>query len=410
MRIACVGAGPAGLYFAVLAKLRNPQDSVVVFERQAERTGYGWGVTFTPSLLQKLYDSDLESAQSIEKATLRWRDQFVEIHGERVVCDGGVDVYNLNRPRLVEILVARALQLGVRIEYGSEVTSPLQLPDNDLIVAADGAGSQLRQSAGDFGTDVVQSDDKYIWLGTDRAFRAFAYHFTKTDPGWIWASSYGVESELSTFVVHCADSTWSGLGFDKMSAAETLTSLQELYSEQLAGHRLMGQLDDETNARWKSFRTIINKRWYQGNIVLMGDSAHTTHFTVGEGTTLAIEDAIALAGSLSRLGTIETALSAYQRQRQAEMRRLQQQAQLSARFFANVPRYADLPPEQFATLLHARRSHMVPLLPPRLYYKLHRASREAPLLRQVRPAGKALRHWIQAGTNGHSETVTSGKK
>ncbi|HEY0934703.1 MAG TPA: FAD-dependent monooxygenase [Trebonia sp.] len=390
-----MGAGPAGLYFAILAKLRDPRDSVTVFERQAQGTSYGWGVTFVPALLRKLYASDPESARSIEQAALRWRDQFVDIHEMRMIYDGGVDVYNLNRPRLVEILTRRARQLGVPIEYGREISHPGQLPEADLIVAADGAGSRLRQSAGDFGTVVVQDDAKYIWLGTDRPFGAFAYHFRKTAAGWIWASSYGVESGLSTFVVHCAGRTWRGLGFDTMPPAETLAALRGLYAGELAGHRLMGQLDDETSARWQSFRTVTNEHWYQGKVVLVGDSGHTTHFTVGEGTTLALEDASALAGSLRRHGAAETALPAYERQRQAEIRHSQQQARRSARFFASIPRYATLAPEEFGTLLHARRSPLLPLLPPRLYYQLHRASRQAPLLRQLRPVARALKHRLQ---------------
>ena len=408
MRIACVGAGPAGLYFAIAAKLRDPQDSVTVLERQAPGTSYGWGVTFVPALLRKLYATDPESARSIEQAALRWRDQFVDIHGERMVYDGGVDVYNLNRPRLVEILTSRAVQLGVQIEYGREITHPEQLPEADLIVAADGAGSRLRQSAGAFGTVVTQDDAKYIWLGTDRPFRAFAYHFRETAPGWIWASSYGVESELSTFVVHCAGRTWRGLGFETKTAAETLAALRELYADQLAGHRLMGQLDDENNARWQNFRTVTNEHWYQGKVVLVGDSGHTTHFTVGEGTTLAMEDAIALAGSLRRHGTVAAALPAYERQRRAEIRRSQQQARRSARFFASVPRYATLAPEEFGTVLHARRSPLLPLLPPRLYYQLHRASRQAPLLRQLRPAARALKHRLQPPADS-PETVSAGR-
>jgi 2-polyprenyl-6-methoxyphenol hydroxylase-like FAD-dependent oxidoreductase len=395
VRVACSGAGPAGLYFAILAKRRDPRDSVTVYEKQPESAGYGWGVTFLPALLQRLYASDPESARDIEEATFRWRDQFVEIHGARVVYDGGVDVYNLSRPRLVEILAARARQLGVRIEYGRDITTAGQLPEADLIVAADGAGSPLRQSAGDFGTSVEQGDDKYIWLGTDRPFRAFTYHFRDTDAGWIWASSYGIEAELSTFVVHCAGATWRGLGFDALPAAETLPLVHKLYGEQLAGYRLMGQPGDEAGAQWKSFRTVTNQRWHQGNVVLVGDSAHTTHFTTGEGTTLALEDAIALAEHLGRPGTIATALAAYERQRQAELRPLARQAQLSARFFAGIPRYAGLPPEQFTTLLHARRSRLLPLLPPRVYGTLRRASREAPLLRQARPAARALKHRLR---------------
>lgn len=183
LKITCVGAGPAGLYFSILTKLRNPAHDVTVCERTAAESGYGWGVTFGPELIQRLHKEDPESARTIEKAALRWRDQFIDIRGERVAYDGGVDVYNLNRPHLVDILAARARQLGVRIHYDHEVLGPSQLPDADLIVAADGVQSAMRTAGGTFGTEITLSHDKYIWLGTDKPFSAFAYHFGKLIAG-----------------------------------------------------------------------------------------------------------------------------------------------------------------------------------------------------------------------------------
>jgi 2-polyprenyl-6-methoxyphenol hydroxylase-like FAD-dependent oxidoreductase len=395
MRIACVGAGPAGLYFAILAKLRDPLSDITVWEREREGGGRGWGVTFDPSLLRMLYTNDAESARSIEQGTFRWSDEFVNIRGERVVYNGGVDIYNLNRPRLVEILAARARQLGVRIRYDEEISSLSQLPDADLIVGADGVNSRVREEIDGFGTEAHFSQDKYIWLGTDKPFREFGFHFVETECGWMWAASYGIESELSTFVVHCSAQTWAGLGFGAMTAAETLAALQEIYSEQLSGHRLMGQIDKPLSARWQSFRTVTNQRWHHGNVVLLGDSAHTTHFTTGEGTTLAIEDAIALAESLDPHDDLETSLTAYERQRQGKVRHSQGTARLSAEFFANIHRYISLEPRKFAVLVHERRSPLIPLLPPRFYYHAHKAFREAPILRQARPLGRALSHRLR---------------
>jgi 2-polyprenyl-6-methoxyphenol hydroxylase-like FAD-dependent oxidoreductase len=395
VRIACIGAGPAGLYFAILAKLRNPLSDITVYERDEQGSGRGWGVTFPPGLLQALYSNDAELATSIDQAAFLWRDEVVDIRGGRAVLDGGADIRNINRPRLVGMLAARARQLGVRIRYGEEISSLSQLPAADLIVAADGVNSRVREEVGGFGTKTHFSQEKYIWLGTDKPFRAFGYHFTETECGWMWAASYGIQSELSTFVVNCSQQTWAGLGFDAMTGAETLAALQEMYSGQLSGHRLMGQADKPANARWQNFRTVTNKRWHQGNVVLLGDSAHTTHFSIGEGTTLAIEDAIALAENLHRHDDLQTALTAYERERQAKVRRSQDLARLSAKFLANIPRYASLEPREFAVLLHARRSPLVPLLPPRLYYHAHTASREAPVLRQARPLGRALKHRFQ---------------
>jgi 2-polyprenyl-6-methoxyphenol hydroxylase-like FAD-dependent oxidoreductase len=420
VKIACAGAGPAGLYFAVLAKRRGIASELTVCERNPEKSGYGWGVTFGPELLQELHRNDPESARAIDDAAFRWRDQFVDIRGERVTYDGGVDVYNLNRPRLVEILAARARQLGVTVRYGEEITSPAQLPDADLIVAADGVSSRLRQASGNFGTQITESQDRYIWLGTDKPFRAFAYHFLETDHGWIWASTYGVEAGLSTFVVHCAERTWAGLGFDTMPIPDCLAVLGDMFKEQLDGHRLMGQVDDPANARWQSFRTVTNERWHAGNVVLAGDAAHTTHFSSGLGSTLALEDAIALAGNLGLTGNLEQgpegtgspkrtsslgdALAAYERQRQAEIAPGQRQARFSGRWFSEIDRYLDLEPRQFATLLHSRRSALVPALPPRLYYQLHKASRQAPVLRQLRPAAKAIKRRL---SQARPETASS---
>ena len=408
MRITCVGGGPAGLYVAILAKLGAPGNDVTVYERHEEQAGHGWGVTFGSALLRKLHACDPESAQEIEGATLRWRDQFVDIHGERVSYTSGVEIFNLNRPRLVEILAARARQLGVRICYGREVASPRQLPDADVIVAADGTGSRIRESTGNFGTRVSQGDDKYIWLGTDRDFRAFAHHFVRTRHGWIWASSYGTEAELSTFVVHCAAGTWRSLGFDRMAASDGLAALRELYREQLEGHRLIGQLGDEAHARWHSSRSVTNDRWHVGNVVLVGDSAHATHFSTGEGTTQAIEDAIALVTSIGRNGGLENALATYERQRKAELRCVQRQAELSARFFADIPRYAGLRPGEFAAVLHARRSRLHQMLPPRLYSQLRKAS--VPVVRQLRPVARTVRHRLTMGAGTSPAAVTSSRK
>ena len=217
----------------------------------------------------------------VEQAACRWRKQYIHINGEQVTYDGDGDLYNFNRPDLVDILGARAQRLGVRIEYDHEVQSASQLPEADLIVAADGVNSRIRQENPNFGTDVWLSDDKYIWLGTDKVFDTFAYHFVRTDGGWLWASTYGVGSELSTFVVHTSAATWKALGFDSMPIRDSLSVLSELFQDQLEGHRLMGQVGDETNARWLSFRNVSNQRWHVGNIVLAGDAAHTTQLLRG---------------------------------------------------------------------------------------------------------------------------------
>lgn len=384
MKIACVGGGPAGLYFSLLMKLSDPGHDITVFERSHAGANFGWGVTFEPALLRKLYENDSDTAREIEQAAFCWRRQIIHIRGEQVDYDCGMDIYNSNRPQLVDILTARAERLGVRIEYEHEILSASDLPAADLIVAADGVNSRVRQENPNFGADIRLSRDKYIWLGTDKAFGTFAYHFIRTDGGWLWAAAYGVGSGLSTFVVHTSPETWAALGFDTMPATQSLAVLAKLFEDQLEGHRLMGQFGDEANARWLSFRNVSNRRWHHGKVVLAGDSARTTHFTIGQGTRLAMEDAIALAENVRRHDHLEIALGSYERQRRAEIRHTQADARLSGQWFENISRYIDLEPRQFNELLHARRSPLLPLLPPRLFYHLNRASREVGVLRRVR--------------------------
>jgi 2-polyprenyl-6-methoxyphenol hydroxylase-like FAD-dependent oxidoreductase len=390
MKIACIGGGPAGLYFALSMKLRDPRHDITVYDRNEEGSSFGWGITFEPGLLQELYRNDPESAREIEQAAFVWREQIIDIHGERILYDAGRDMYNFNRPDMVQLLSARAQQLGVHIEYGHEVLSVAQLPEADLILAADGANSRIRQANPNFGTDIRMSQDKYIWLGTDRIFDAFAFHFVQTSGGWLWAATYGVGSKLSTFVVQTSPETWTALGFDTMQAAESLAILEELFKDQLKGHRLMGQVGDAANARWLNFRNVSNQSWHDGKVVLAGDSAHTTHFSIGQGTGLAIEDAIALAENVHRCDALELALESYEQQRRAEMRLAQSKARLSGQWFENLSRYVALEPRQFAVLLHARCSPLLPLLPPRLFYQLQRASQEVVILRKLRKRQKAV--------------------
>jgi 2-polyprenyl-6-methoxyphenol hydroxylase-like FAD-dependent oxidoreductase len=367
VRIACVGAGPAALYFSVLAKLRNPEHDIVVSERRSARSAHGWTITSHPRFLRELYSHDPQTALAIEEAGQPCRDQFVHIRGHRLALGRGLDMYNINLPRLVTILAQRARELGVQIRYDEEILNVSQLPEADLIVAADGMSSRIRDEIGNFGTEIELTHDKYIWLGSDRATSSFTYYFAETDCGWVWTASYGARSEPSAFVVHCSPETWAGLGFDVMPVQDSLAALETIFSDQLAGHRLIGQ----TEARWRSFRRVSNRRWYDGNVVLLGDSAHTTHFSIGQGTTLAIKDAIALADNLGRHDSLDAALQGYERQRQRDIKQAQDRAQLSAQWFTNVNRYIDLEPREFtALLMFGRNSRLLPLIPPRLYYLL----------------------------------------
>jgi 2-polyprenyl-6-methoxyphenol hydroxylase-like FAD-dependent oxidoreductase len=393
VRIACIGAGPAGLYFALLMKLRDPGHEITIFERNAAGSTQGRGVTFGADLLEELRSSDPASARSIDEAAFHQVSQVVDIQGRQVL-EPGLSLYNINRQRLLDILAGRAQDLGVRIEFAREVRTLSQLPAADLIVACDGVNSRTRTGTGRFETDVSLGRNKYIWLGTRKLFESFVYAFVRTGSGWIWAYGYGIDDESSTFIVECLPETWTGLGFKSMPEDESLAVLERLFERHLDGHNLIGQAGPDGKAQWLNFRTVTNRHWYDGNIVLAGDAAHTTHFAVGLGTKLAIDDVSTLAASLQLHGQLTPALKAYERQRQAALRKPQSDARCSAQWFENISRYTALEPREFSVLLHGRRSPLLPHLPPHLYYHLHQATEDVTVLRELRrragPFAKAI--------------------
>jgi 2-polyprenyl-6-methoxyphenol hydroxylase-like FAD-dependent oxidoreductase len=353
-------------------KLWNPENDVIVFERNKEGVTHGWGVTMERRFLAKLAKLDAESAAAIAARAVRWHEQAVHIHGRREVNKDNGEAYGVSRQTFVDILAARASGLGVDIRYEHDVTDAADLPDADLIVAADGVNSQLRGARAQFCTRVTDGQNKYIWLGTGTAWDAFNFFVVPTEAGWIWAHAYPHEPMTSTFIAECAESTWAALGFDKVSASRTCDMLEEIFADHLEGRRLWTQFADGMDARWLNFRTVSNERWHHGNVVLAGDSAHTVHFTVGLGTTLALQDVIALADQLRRAssladGGLSAALTAYQEQRKAEIQLHVTEAERSAQWFENVPRYAGLSPRQFATVLHSRRAPHLRKLPPWLF-------------------------------------------
>jgi 2-polyprenyl-6-methoxyphenol hydroxylase-like FAD-dependent oxidoreductase len=395
VRIACVGGGPAGLYVSVLMKLRDPGHDVCVYERNAADMAPGWGVTFSADLLRELQGSDPESARRIREAVICWQEQVLEVRGARDVLRGG-EVYNISRARLLEILATRARDLGVRVEHGKEVGAPAELADADLIVAADGINSRMRQ-AGNFNTTENAGRNKHIWLGSDKLFTEFGYLFAPSDKGWLWAYAYAINDEHSTFIVECTPETWAGLGFDGMSTDEALPILERIFADYLDGHRLIGSLGDGGKTRWANFRTISNEQWHSGKVVLAGDSARTANFTIGMGTTLAIGDAIALAESLDDSAGMDAALTRYRKKRQAEIARILAEARCSERWFENIDRYVGLKPRQMGELLWARRSPLMASLPPRIGYALHNTKGRLTSLGELRARSRAAEPVQNAG-------------
>lgn len=347
--IAVVGAGPGGLYLAVSLKLRDPSLSVTVYERNKPDDTFGWGVVFSDLTLANLKVNDPETAALIEAAFVHWDDIDVHIHGQSIR-SGGHGFAGVGRKRLLNILQDRARSLGVELHFETEVEDARALPA-DIVVAADGLNSRVRNGDPEtFGVDVDVRSNKYIWLGTTQAFDAFTFAFVETPHGWIWAHAYQFEPEASTFIVECTEATWRGLGFDAMDTDQTCRAAEALFADWLGGHALMSNAKHLRGSAWLNFPRVACANWRDGKVVLLGDAAHTAHFSIGSGTKLAFEDAIRLADALTGDGDLDR----YEAERRVEVLKLQSAARNSTEWFENLERYVDLAPIQFAYSLLTR--------------------------------------------------------
>ena len=393
MRVACVGGGPAGLYLAILMKGRGEAHEVTVLERNPAGVTYGWGVVFWDDLLDELYATDPTTAREISATAFRWNGELLAVEGRDPVRVEGRG-YGIGRQRLLDVLLRRARALGADVRFESSVEHPSQVPDADLIVACDGAGSGLRQLHDNrFETDIRVGRNKYVWLGTSKVFDEFTFGFVETPAGWIWCHAYGFGEATSTFIVECTPETWTGLGFDRLGDDDALRRLEQLFKSHLDGHPLRSSPQRDRRLAWLNFRTVVTESWHHENLVLMGDAAHTTHFTIGSGTKLALEDAIALATKLGEGSSLERALEAYAEERQHALLPTQTDARFSAQWFESVPRYLDLDPVRIFALLHERRSPLLPRIPPNRYYRLHQATHDIAALR-------TLRKWVAPKIKG----------
>ncbi|QNQ08675.1 bifunctional salicylyl-CoA 5-hydroxylase/oxidoreductase [Sphingomonas alpina] len=357
MRIACLGGGPAGLYFAISMKLADPAHEVDLFERNRAGDTFGWGVVFSDQTLANLRCNDPVSAAVIEGEFAHWDDIDVRIRGESIRSSGHGFI-GIGRKRMLAILQERARDLGVRLHFEHEFTADLaDYADYDLVIAADGVNSKCRDAyAAHFGVDIQQRANKFVWLGTNKIFDAFTFAFEQTPHGWVWAHAYRFDDGLSTFIVECSETTWRGLGLDVMDQDATCRFAETLFARHLDGHKLMGNMAHlRGSAAWLSFRRVLCDRWSYDKLILLGDAAHTAHFSIGSGTKLALEDAIKLAEVLNRPGLAQAdALAEYQAERSIEVLKLQNSARNSTEWFETLDRYLDFAPIQFAYSLLTR--------------------------------------------------------
>ena len=357
MNVLCLGGGPAGLYFAISMKLRDPTHQVTVLERNRASDTFGWGVVLSDDALGRMQLNDPVSAAAIRSAFAYWDDIAVIHNGQRTV-SGGHGFAGIGRKTMLTLLQARARELGVdlRFEAGFKTAEDYRR-DYDLVVACDGINSLVRREyAATFQPDIDTRKCKFVWLGTHQKFDdAFTFIFEKTAHGWVWAHVYQFNADTATFIVECAPATWDAWGFAAMSKEETVETCRTIFAAHLGGHDLMSNAAHlRGSAVWMQFPRVICNRWYHENVVLMGDAAATGHFSIGSGTRLAFDSAIALASYLHSEPTLPAAFQRYQDERRIEVLRLQSAARNSLEWFEEVERYLDMPPLQFAYSLLTR--------------------------------------------------------
>ncbi|MBI1365468.1 MAG: bifunctional salicylyl-CoA 5-hydroxylase/oxidoreductase [Alphaproteobacteria bacterium] len=356
MKIACIGGGPAGLYFAISMKLRNASHDVTVFERNRQDDTFGWGVVFSDGTLENLRNNDLRSAEAILDNFAHWDDIDVFFNGRKETTTGH-GFCGIARLRLLNILQERALELGVRLEFETEIEPDLNdFADYDLIVAADGINSKIRTKFSEhFSPDIDVRANRFVWLGVKKSFDAFTFIFKKTDKGWIWAHAYRFDKDTSTFIVECSADTFEKFGFGAFSQEENSRMCESLFAEYLDGQPLLSNAVHIRGSAWLNFPRVLCKNWRYKNVVLLGDAAHTAHFSIGSGTKLAFEDAIKLAEVLNAKDLpVEEGIELYQGERSLEVLKLQSAARNSTEWFENLDRYVNLEPKQFVYSLLTR--------------------------------------------------------
>ena len=347
-RIVCVGGGPAGLYAAILLRKALPRALIEVYERNRPADTFGWGVVFSDRTIENFRLADAPSHAAIVGHFHHWDDIDIYFRGQRFVSSGH-GFCGLGRKQLLTLLQSRADELGVRQHFQSEIDSDEQFEDADLIIAADGVNSKTRaRHAAAFAPELDRRKCRYIWLGTTQRFDAFTFAFEQTEHGWFQIHAYRFSDELSTVIVETREETWKAHGLDRCDTAGSIEFCKRLFAHYLDGHRLQSNATHLRGSAWLNFLRVNCRHWFHGKRVLIGDAAHTAHFSIGSGTKLAMEDAISLTHHVTSGTPLAEALNAYQQERNLEVLRLQSAARNRMEWFENVARYAQLEPEQFA--------------------------------------------------------------
>lgn len=349
MRVGVVGGGPAGLYVALLIKKADSGAEVRVVERNAPDATFGWGVVFSEETLGALRDADFESFTQIQEGFARWSAIDIHYAGETIRSRGHVFT-GISRKVLLATLQGRCREVGVELQFNRELRDLSDFEDCDLIVGADGVNGFVRRLYPEtFRPSLQLHETKYVWFGTDLALDAFTFIFRRNEHGLFQVHAYPFDAHTSTFIVECPEEVWRRAGLDQADEAASIAYCERLFGPELNGHRLLSN-----RSLWLSFATLRSQSWHHGNVVLLGDAAHTAHFSIGSGTKLAMEDAIALVEAIRRRGELAPALTDYELERQPVVERFQEAARESSTYFEHVARYDGFAPVQFAFNLLTR--------------------------------------------------------
>ena len=349
MRVVCIGGGPGGLYFAVLMKKADPRHQIRVVERNRPDDTFGFGVVFSDATMAGIAEADSDAYRAIARHLVHWDDIEVNYRGERVTSTGH-GFSGMSRHTLLGVLQEEACAAGVELVFEREATTLASFRHADLVVAADGANSTVRRLLQEcVATTVDVRPNRFVWLGTTKPFPAFTFYFKRSDHGLWRVHAYQYGPGRSTFIVECREDTWTRAGMDVANEQQTAAFLEDLFAEELAGHRLI-----TNRSIWRQFPTIRTEPWSAGNVVLLGDAAHTAHFSVGSGTRMAMEDAAALRDALTEFNEIAPALRAFEQRRRSQVESLQRAAQASLQWFEDTERYMSLDPIQFTFSLLSR--------------------------------------------------------